>query len=319
MAAVVQERLVFRLADPYDDTAFGLPAAVVRRAPGRAVDAATGREIQVALPASGGLDGLGAAVVEVAATAPRPAIPPPPIGVLPADVALHRVAVVADLSGPEWFVPVGLGDARLEAVGLRLGDGDHALVAGPARAGKSTALCTIAAVVASERPDVGVWAVVPRSSPLLTCAAVDTTVGDPASVAALLGEVLAAPGPQLLLVDDAELLDDPAGAFAGLFAARRPDVHVVAAGRADALRAAYGHWITQVRRSRQGIALRPHLDLDGDLWHTVLPRRGPDRFPAGRGYLVCEGSMELLQVARPPALAPAAAFPAVHDPLGARR
>ncbi|MGI8685746.1 MAG: FtsK/SpoIIIE domain-containing protein [Acidimicrobiales bacterium] len=315
MSAVVQERLVFRLADPYDDTVFGLPAAAARRGPGRAVDAGTGREVQVALPAPGGLDGLVAAV----ASAPRAAAvpPPPPVGVLPTVVGLHEVREVADLDGPEWFLPVGVGDASLGPVGLRLGEGDHALVAGPARAGKSTVLCVLAEVVGDTRPDVGVWAIAPRRSPLHHAPGVTTLVTDPAMVAGALADIAGAAGPQLVLVDDADTLDDPTGAFAAFFAARRPDVHLVAAARADAVRGAYGHWVAQVRRSRLGIALRPHLDLDGDLWHTVLPRRGPDRFDTGRGYLVCEGSVELVQTAV--LLHPAGVLPAAHDPQGARR
>lgn len=297
MSAVVQERLVFRLADPYDDTIFGLPAAGARRGPGRAIHAGTRREIQVALPGPAGLEGLAAAVA--AASRPAPGPPPAAIAVLPATVSLHDIRGAAALDGPDWFVPVGIGDTALAPVGLRLGEGDHALVAGPARAGKSTVLCTLADVVGAARPDVGVWAIAPRRSPLRDVPALSTLVTDTALVAVAVADVLAAPGPQLVLVDDADTLDDPAGAFTALLAARRPDVRLVAAARADAVRAAYGHWVAHVRRSRQGIALRPNLDLDGDLWHTVLPRRGPGRFDAGRGYLVCEGSIELVQTAAP--------------------
>ena len=327
MSAVVQERLVFRLADPYDDTVFGLPPAGALRGPGRAVEASSRREVQVALPAPGGLAGLARAVAEaVPAPPPGAACPPPPIAVLPTAVALHEVAGAVDLTGPEWFLPVGLGDANLAPIGFRLGAGDHALVAGSARSGKSTVLCAIAALVAGGGAGAGVWAIAPRRSPLRDAAGATTLVTDPAEVAAALAEVLAAPGPQLVLVDDADTLDDPAGAFAALFDARRPDVHVVAAGRADVLRAAYGHWVAHVRRSRQGLVLRPHVDLDGDLWHTVLPRRGPARFGPGRGYLVCEGAVELVQAAAAPvapAVSPAPALPAVppasHDAQGARR
>ena len=332
MSAVVQERLVFRLADPYDDTVFGLPPADgARRVPGRAVEASSRREVQVALPAPGGPAGLARAVAQVVpAPSPGAACPPPPIPVLPAAVALHQVAGAADLAGPEWFLPVGLGDADLAPAGFRLGAGDHALVAGPARSGKSTVLCALAALVTGARADAGVWAIVPHRSPLRDAASVITAVTDPAMVAATLESVLAATGPQLVLVDDADTLDDAAGAFAALFDARRPDVHVVAAGRADVLRSAYGHWVAHVRRSRQGIALRPHMDLDGDLWHTVLPRRGPARFGPGRGYLVFEGAVELVQAATVTASVPPrelpfqdpaapAEPPASYDPQGAGR
>lgn len=177
-------------------------------------------------------------------------------------------------------------------------------------------LCALAELVGSARPDVGVWALAPRRSPLHHAPGVTTLVSDQALMPAALADIVAAPGPHLVLVDDADLLDDPTGSFAAFFAARRPDVHLVAAARADTVRNAYGHWVAQVRRSRQGIVLRPHVDLDGDLWHVVLPRRGPERFDAGRGYLVCEGSIELVQTAL--AGEPAGVLPASHDPQGAR-
>jgi hypothetical protein len=44
--------------------------------------------------------------------------------------------------------------------------------------------------------------------------------------------------------------------------------------------------------------LRPDRDVDGDLLATPLPRRGPVRLDAGRGYLVRDGQCQLVQAAR---------------------
>jgi S-DNA-T family DNA segregation ATPase FtsK/SpoIIIE len=77
----------------------------------------------------------------------------------------------------------------------------------------------------------------------------------------------------------------------------RQGVHVIAAAPADMLRSSYGHWTAGLRRSRIGLALKPTPATDGDLWQTTLPRRGPSRFPVGRGYVVAEGTSELVQVA----------------------
>jgi S-DNA-T family DNA segregation ATPase FtsK/SpoIIIE len=100
---------------------------------------------------------------------------------------------------------------------------------------------------------------------------------------------------RLLLVDDAELVDD-CSLLSELVRGRQPDMHIVAAGSADALRALYGHWTQDVRRSRIGCALRPNVAADGDLWQTALPRQGPQRFPTGRGYLLADGEVELVQL-----------------------
>jgi S-DNA-T family DNA segregation ATPase FtsK/SpoIIIE len=102
-----------------------------------------------------------------------------------------------------------------------------------------------------------------------------------------------------VLVDDAESFDDADGAIAGLLAAGNPGLHLVAAARADSLRSLYGHWTSDVRRSKAGLLLRPDVDLDGDLLGAGLPRRAPVPFSAGRGYLVHNGECEIVQVALP--------------------
>jgi hypothetical protein len=61
----------------------------------------------------------------------------------------------------------------------------------------------------------------------------------------------------------------------------------------------YGHWTQELRRGRQGIALHPRADVDGELWYTSLPRHGPPVLVPGRGYLITDGGVELIQVAQP--------------------
>ncbi|MGH2943713.1 MAG: ABC transporter substrate-binding protein, partial [Solirubrobacteraceae bacterium] len=94
-----------------------------------------------------------------------------------------------------------------------------------------------------------------------------------------------------------DLREDPDGAIEGLLAANRPDLHVVAAGRGDTLRTMYSHWTGAVRRSKNGILLRPNIDLDGDLVGVNLPRRAPVAMIVGRGYLAQNGEVQLVQVA----------------------
>ncbi len=72
---------------------------------------------------------------------------------------------------------------------------------------------------------------------------------------------------------------------------------VVAAGRVDALRSAYGHWTQVLRRQRRGLLLRPTSDLDGDVLGVTLPRREAVPAAPGRGYLVADGRCALVQLA----------------------
>ena len=104
-------------------------------------------------------------------------------------------------------------------------------------------------------------------------------------------------------MDDAELVDDADQLLARSLASADAGLRVVAAGRPDALRSGYGHWTQLVRRSRLGILLQPDLLVDGDLLGVTLPRHRPFPRLPGRGYLVAEGRVEMIQLARPDAQA----------------
>jgi S-DNA-T family DNA segregation ATPase FtsK/SpoIIIE len=175
-----------------------------------------------------------------------------------------------------WTVPLGIGDNSRGR-------------------SKSTTLDAVAAVVATKRSDVVISVVALRRSPLTSTPGVRRLARTAEEMDAVLQELLADPAPQLLLVDDCDAVDDPRNLLSRALDETGVDLHVVAAGRADALRQAYGHWTQRLRRSRIGLALKPDMDRDGDMWGASLSRKGPDRFPPGRGYLLLEGQVELIQ------------------------
>jgi S-DNA-T family DNA segregation ATPase FtsK/SpoIIIE len=292
VAALVSEKLVFRLADRNDAALFGLSSRdLPSPVPGRAIDVASRRELQVALPPP-------VSDIVRSAVAVDPVLLPSPVATLPDVIGVADIAHAARLTDHEWFIPVGIGDRALAPAGLVLREGEGAVICGPPQSGKSTTLSTVAAVVA-KAGGTTITGIALRRSALRDCSFVDRLVTEPSDIAAVLEVVGESPGPQLVVVDDADLFDDPDGALVSLLERCRPDVHVVAAGRADALRSGFTHWTRELRRSRQGVALRPQLDHDGELWQTPLPRRGPTRFEPGRGFLVGDGWAELVQVAQP--------------------
>lgn len=290
VASLVPTKLVLQLADRYEYSGLGVALNEPPELPGRAFEAGTSTEIQLMI--SGAAD-----VAELAAACPRPdpAQAPWAIELLPLEVKVADVAAGARVFDLEWWVPVAIGDDRLEPVGWSLREGDHVLVTGPARSGKSTALATVAAVLRSARPEIRITAVAPHRSVLTECADVDLLLRDPAELVTALA-ACDPDTPHAVLIDDAEDIEDSTGVWASLIADRHPHRHVFAAGAADILRSAYGHWTQGVRRSRLGLALKPNLSGDGDLWQTSLPRHGPAFFAAGRGYLIGEGRVELVQV-----------------------
>ena len=135
--------------------------------------------------------------------------------------------------------------------------------------------------------------VAPGESPLGGCPGVQQVGTD-------LEELLAPTGatdtPTLVLIDDAETVPDPDGALKTLAADSPSGLHIVAAGRADRLRTAYGHWTAEVRFSRTGVLLQP-TPLDGDLFTIQLPTRPTLPSIPGRGYLIQNGHPSIIQIA----------------------
>jgi S-DNA-T family DNA segregation ATPase FtsK/SpoIIIE len=287
LASLAQQRLLFRSADQHDFAMAGVSRhSLPTFCPGRAIDSVTGRVVQVARPATSLADAV--ASVRDSAVAGRRA--PAAVGSLPTVVRVSELPS-ASLAARPWVIPIGIGERDLAVAGFTLFDGEHALIAGPGRSGRSRALC----VIAETCRDALVVTVAGPRSPL-------RADHGPSAAHLAVADVLAHRGPALLLVDDAELVDDVTGALGALIEGRhpnghRPDIAVIAGGRADGLRAAYTHWTRGLRRSKVGLLLQPNVDLDGELLGQPLPRRAPVALTPGRGWLVGGSDSQVVQVA----------------------
>ena len=294
-ASVTEQKLLFRMADMTGYGYFNVrPAEIPSFVPGRAIVAATRQVIQVAWP---GADLL-AAVAGAASAWPGVTRSARPVQVLPPRIPISALGGLARTGGDHWWLPAGLSNDTLEPVGLTLYDREHALIAGPARSGRSTALCTIAQAALAGAAPPAVLACVPRRSPLTGLpglTACTTSLDELVKAASELSDA-----PRLVLIDDADSVDDKAGVLASLLTSGAGGLHVLAAGRPDVLRKSFGHWSEKVRSSRCGILLVPDHDMDGQLLGAALPRM--DRMPPlpGRGYLVCGGTVEGVQLATGP-------------------
>jgi S-DNA-T family DNA segregation ATPase FtsK/SpoIIIE len=299
LASLVRQRWALRLSDPTAYSAFGVRStAVPEMVPGRALVAGSGQVVQIARPAGG----VATAAARLAASAPRPARPPRTIETLGTEVRVRDLRDAAQLGTRPWSIPLGLTEEALAPATLVAYQGEHALVAGPARSGKTTTLLTVAAACRQARPDLNVLAVAgPRSTlahhPLVGEVVRPSTIGD--LLQARVDAVAAGGGPVLLLIDDAETVDDTAELLARLSTSDRPELLVVAAGRNDSVRSGYTHWTRRLRRSKLGVLLVPDVDYDGDILGTHVLRRPPVAMTAGRGYLVNSGRSELVQIALP--------------------
>ena len=303
-------RWVLHLHDEHDAPILGVPAGAAPPAvPGRAVIAGSGLVAQLAMPGGFRTDDTHHTTDTTHDTRGR--APARRITTVAPVIAARDLADCADVAGTTHDTTHGTagdhGATRL-AVGIDFGTGDvaaahmhpgdHLLVLGSGRCGRSSALVHLASTWQAAHPGGWVGVIAPRRPLAALARPADAVATDAAATGLLSTLALLAPErPSLLVVDDAELVDDPDGALAAV--ATRGRAVILAAARPDALRQAYGHWTAVVRRSRMGLVATGGSDLDGDLLGAVLPRRTPIAPRPGLMWLVDGGRSRLVQVAQP--------------------
>jgi S-DNA-T family DNA segregation ATPase FtsK/SpoIIIE len=205
-----------------------------------------------------------------------------------------RVAVCASegAQGRPVELPIGLGADDLEPSWLRVPVGDHVFIGGAARTGRSTALRQVAYAWRRAHPG-GAVVRVGRHRPLdIDAAALDDPgIGEPGDDDPRIGGL----GSVLVVVDDAERVDDPDGALTRLLA--RPRVTFAVAARLEAVRVAYGHWTREVARGRCGLIMTSMGEVDGELLGATLPRRSMIPPRPGLAWIIDHDGQRLVQVA----------------------
>jgi S-DNA-T family DNA segregation ATPase FtsK/SpoIIIE len=289
LTSTIEQRWTHRLADPADYGLLGLrPADVPTLGPGRVVRTSDGRAMQVARASD-----PAAMVAAVAQRWGQPAVAPAQIHTLPNAVDVSELVAGLVVDGRAWCVPVGRRERDLSLASLVLHAGEHAVLLGAPGSGRTGVLGAIAALGhRSDEVDVVVCAGSATSRLLLDG---HRAVG-PCELGAVLAECKAGLRPTLVVVDDADRVPDPGPALEAL-ATDGTRVHLIVAARADAVQADFGHWARRIARARAGGFLRPVGDVAGDLLGARLPRRAPAKVTPGRGWLVCGGELDFVQLA----------------------
>lgn len=316
LLAACHQRLVFRLADPADRTGLGVSGGNGRARGALPAGRATALPGSIDVQVARAPEGLASAVARIAGDRLPVALPPRWIGRLPTQVVATQLGSVQPERGG-LVVPLGIRDDDLATAYLAPADGGHVIVAGPARSGRTNALRLVATHAAREGWSVvviarrdGEW----RHWPVLVL-----SPRDPESLSAAASQERV-----VVLVDDV----DPTAAspvLADLVADRRPDRHVVVAGRNDLLRATFRGWIREAAADRCGVLLQPDPDLDGDLLGVRLARTavGSGLRHPGRAHVVGlepgpDGAIQLAVATAPrrPEAGCESSFPPLRLPAG---
>ncbi|MEE9416563.1 MAG: FtsK/SpoIIIE domain-containing protein [Acidimicrobiales bacterium] len=272
LATATRFHLYLRLSEAADLREIGVSGAIdPDPVPGRGHVGPTGLVVQVAKPVADDLDEV--------RSCPSVDNPPWSVGTLSSEIAVAEMASSVVVDESRLFVPLGRSESDLRAVGFDLGAGDHALIAGPGRSGCTATLLTVATLLQGRIKLRWLGAAAPVDW-------IDTTSID---------QVSGLSDRSVLFIDNVETVEDD-GSLLRLLEQRDGRVHIIAAGRIDRLRAAYGHWTIEFRQVGRGVLLRPDV-LDGDVLGVDVPGRLQPMINPGRGLLIAEGRAECLQVA----------------------
>ncbi|MCG5218293.1 FtsK/SpoIIIE domain-containing protein [Streptosporangium soli] len=309
ISTVFEDRLVLRLSDPADYGLAGLPMKDLPSSmpPGRALSVGENGlvESQIALLADDPSGPAQVAALQELARTSAAGLGEPPLRVdaLPMRITSGQAAELApafEPPSPLWAM-LGVGGDALAPLGVDLlAQGPGAVIAGPSRSGRSSALLTAArSLLARDTPIV---VVSPRRSPLRDLA------GEPGVLAVLdakggdLQAIVAQRERYAVLVDDSELIsaDSPLGMTLEevLRSGRDAEHGLILAGTTGDLTTAYRGFVAETRKSRTGLLLSVQTPADGDLFGVRLPR-GAIGGPPGRGLLVTLGTVTPIQTALP--------------------
>ncbi|WP_378146927.1 FtsK/SpoIIIE domain-containing protein [Cnuibacter sp. UC19_7] len=287
--AVVPRRVVLRMSDDNGYLLLDVPGDVLDATspPGRAV--LDGHETQIAVPGGERGSAAQAAAVDALAAALRTRGVPevPPVRSLPAEIPAES------LPDSVGGAPVlGVSDETLEPVAFDP-RGALALI-GPPASGRSTALLWLAQSLRRWQPDIALYRIGPRRSPLATAVAWTENADDPESIVDLARRLAVSvaeergPGEIAILVESvADLLSTPAdGPTVELIrAVKRSDQLLIAEAETSSW---VSSWplLAEIKNSRRGILLQPDPAEGDSFLRTTLPRVPRSDFPPGRGYLV---------------------------------
>jgi DNA segregation ATPase FtsK/SpoIIIE, S-DNA-T family len=292
LLTAMPQRLVFRLADTAAFLSFGIrPRDVPDLSAGRCLLARPSGaiEIQIGLTA----DSDFAAVRNKWSNEPVTRRPLP-VPVIRSQINRHDLRdlpVDAVSSVRSFAVPIGVDLTSGCLRQLAIAPGEHTLLLGPPRSGKSSLARVIVDALSSSSAPPRISILSPRPSPLRnvepTAAWVVTNLEDLETWERVITEN---GGRRVVVIDDADRLSTPI--LERLATRVDDDLSLVVIARTEAMRG-FGFWAKPLAASRNGIILKPKSG-DGECLRTTFPSRLPV-LQSADAALVDDGTVYLVR------------------------
>lgn len=266
---------------------------------GRCALATTGLQTHIATPETTIEDTIN----NIAALYPEATPKKPLTYSLPDSFPISSVEQETEFTKDYWTIPIGITETDLSAAQLETWSGEHIIVSGPVRSGKSSTLLAfkekITADAHKQNKKVHAYAITGKRSPL-SKHSWDYHTTDSRDIPTVDTFIKANPTDlHLIFIDDAESLDDTGSNLSSLISHSEENVRVFVAVRNDEGRKPSA-WYAPIRKKRCGILLMPtNPATDEDILFVSLPKRLPVALIPGRGFICGSGQATLAHIAMP--------------------
>ena len=306
MAGLVETKLVLKMSDPDELTSLGVAhkmAKEIKLSPGRAIFKGT-NELQIPI-VSHNPEGA-AQVAQISKIAEYLKSVYPDAGVVKATPLPESISLAAlPMDVRDKFVSLGVmvSEQGLIAASVDF-NRNHFFVSGPRGTGKSHVLASLLRGVEAKRDGSISFVFTPRPNFISTIDGLhNVAVGITAcenqieEIIKNLSSVQEEVPDIYLFIDDCDDLAE--GIFAQqigiLMGVLKQKVHVITTGDPSMYLRAYTGWLSEVKKPKSGLLLRPDHQMDGELTGVKLKVLPGQTFPPGRGYLCLDRQAVLIQ------------------------
>lgn len=298
---ITPQKWAFRFTDSSDYAGLGKLTRKDKPSdlPGRCALATTGLQTHIATPKTSIEDSLNEITALYTDATPKK----PLTHTLPDAFPISSVNQNTEFAKDYWTIPIGITETDLSPAQLETWSGEHILISGPVRSGKSSTLLAlkekITADAHKQNKKIHTYAVTGKRSPLNEHSW-DYHTTDPRDTPTITTLIKANPTDMhLVFIDDAESLDDTGSTLSNLIAHTEENIRLFVAVRNDEGRKPSA-WYAPIRKKRCGILLMPtNPTTDEDILHVTLPKRLPVALIPGRGFICSSGQATLAHIAMP--------------------
>jgi DNA segregation ATPase FtsK/SpoIIIE, S-DNA-T family len=292
LLTAMPQRLVFRLVDTSAYLSFGVrPRDVPHLSPGRClvIRPEGALELQIGCSSEADVAGVRYTWRNESMLNSAPAVPT--ISTQISVQALADAPVDAASAARPFAVPLGIDLVSGCRRSIAIAPGEHTLILGPARSGKSTLARMIVESLAEMDAPPRIAVLSLRPNPLH---GIDPTVAwltkDLTDLETWARVITENGGRRVVVIDDADRMNDPV--LEKLALSVDDDLSMIVIARTEAMRG-FGFWARPLAASRNGLILRPKPG-DGECLRSVFPTRLP-ALQVNDAALIDDGAVFLIR------------------------